>query len=495
MYVGIDVGTSSVKVGCFDPAGNELASNKIEYDLYSKSPGYKELDPDLVFLSTMRCLKEIFMQVKNVKSISVSALGEAVVFLDKDNHPLSNIIVGTDIRGQEELQELTNKVGGEKLVDISRVNLSSIYTVNKILWIRNHYPALYKKARRICTVQDYIIGKLCGNYVIDYAMASRTLLFDSINKNWSPFLLSATEIDEKLLSTPVLAGTKAGTLRPKIAKELDCRPGIAVLAGSHDHVCNALGAGVIKKGWCSNGCGTTEGLTAIVSMTKDLGVISGQQISFEPFVLDGVYNTVAWNNTSGAMYRWFINHFVDNSSPYAYLETQIPETPSNLMVLPHFSGAATPNMDARSKGAILGLTLQTKPYEIFQALIEAANFELYSILHALSGSAINVTNIVSTGSALSETVLRIKTNILGVPIRTVKCKQTGALGGAILGAVSNGDYHTYGEAVKEMVHYGDTYYPDGRIHKMYAERYGLYACLYSNLSSINHRLYDLEHQI
>jgi xylulokinase len=494
MYVGLDVGTSSVKAAAYDDTGKELASHSKPFQLLTSEDGAKELDAQAVLASVLECLLYINTRAGAIKTISVSSLGEAIVFLDAEEKCISNIIVGTDVRGQKELQWLTEKVGAEKLIKITGVNLSVIYSVNKILWFKRNQPHIYRRAARICTVQDYIVGKLSGNYTIDYSMASRTMLFDVAHSEWSDELLSIAGIDKKLLSLPVLAGTPAGRVKPDIAEEIRASPAAVVLAGTHDHICNALGAGVIEKGWCSNTAGTTEGLTAIIGRTEiKPDVIHENQISFEPFVLNQTFNTVAWHNTSGALYRWFVENIggprEPGLNPYQDIEAKMSSKPSSLLVLPHFSGAATPYMDPQSRGAIVGLSVATKPEHIFQALVESANHELLMILDCLVKSDVLALHIVATGAALSPPVLKIKADILGLPIKTVCCKQTGTLGGAVIGAVSSGAYGAYNEAIAAMVKFDKEYFPDEAAHALYMEKHIIYTKLYRQLQNINRELF------
>jgi xylulokinase len=495
MYVGLDIGTSSVKIAAYDDTGTALVFFSKPFQLITNEDGTKELDPKVVLDFSVECLLNICTKIDTIKTVSVSSLGEAIVFLDNKENCISNIVVGTDARGQEQLLWMIEKVGREKLIEITGLNLSTIYSVNKILWFKENQPQIYNKVSKICTVQDYIIGKLSGNYIIDYSMASRTMLFDVMNNEWSHDLLAVTGIDKKMLSAPVLAGTSAGYIKAGILEGIPGHHTISILAGTHDHICNALGAGVIDKGWCSDTAGTTEGLTAHIGQAIiDPSVIYENQVSFEPFVIKHTFNTVAWHNTAGALYRWFIENLDKSNSsgtnPYQAIEEKMAALPSSLLVLPHFSGAATPYMDAQSRGAIIGLSVATKPEHIFQALVESTNHEVLMILECLQNLNITIQNIVATGAALSPRVLKIKANILGLPIKTVCCKQTGTIGGAIIGAIAAGAYHTYNEAVSQMVKFDREYFPDQDMHLLYLEKHAIYKHLYRQLAGINHGLFS-----
>jgi xylulokinase len=495
MYAGLDVGTSGVKAAAYDDIGRELVFFTQPFQIITNEDGTKELDPRAVLDLSIECLLNTCTEIDAIKTVSVSSLGEAIVFLDDKENCISNIVVGTDVRGHEQLRWMIEKVGREKLIKITGLNLSTIYSANKILWFKENRPQIYNKVSRICTVQDYVIGKLSGNYIIDYSMASRTMLFDITNNEWSHDLLAVTGIDKKMLSVPVLAGTSAGYIKADIFERISGFRTISILAGTHDHICNALGAGVIDKGWCSDTVGTTEGLTALIGQAViDPSIIHENQISFEPFVINHTFNTVAWHNTAGALYRWFIENLDKSNNPgtnpYQAIEEKMAVLPSSLLVLPHFSGAATPYMDAQSRGAVIGLSVATKPEHIFQALVESTNHEVLMILECLQNSNINIQNIVATGAALSSRVLKIKANMLGLPIKTVCCKQTGTLGGAIIGAIASGAYHTYNEAISQMVKFDREYFPEQDTHLLYLEKHAIYKQLYRQLAEINRELFS-----
>ena len=163
-------------------------------------------------------------------------------------------------------------------------------------------------------------------------------------------------------------------------------------------------------------------------------------------------------------------------------------TPSSLLVLPHFSGAATPYMDDQSKGAFIGLTLNTTRYDIFKACIEGTNFEMLQIIDIMNKNGFVVNKLTATGGACTSKLLQIKANVLGLQVNTVKESQSGVLGGAILGAVADGCYPNIPTAINNMVRMGNTYYPDQSTHKIYLEKYELYKELYNSLKDINHQI-------
>ncbi len=494
MYIGLDIGTSGTKASLIDEEGRLLKDYQVAYGFCNTEKGYRELDADQVWDAVKACLS-VTGQGRGIRTITVSALGEAIIPIDASGRPLCKSISGTDTRGTQELEEIQSLIGKERLTDITGLNLSTIYSGNKILWLKKHAAKLYEEAWKIVTFQDYVIYRLTRTAVIDYSMASRTLLFDINTNDWSEEILQALGIDRHKLSEPARSGSIVGALEGKVAKELGLSPGIKVVTGTHDHICNAIGSGSIHYGDCSNTVGTTEGLTAVLHREQlSTDSINRYQISCEPFVLPQMYNTVAWNNTSGVLLKWFVTVFLKEEGAanirevFGKLNAGMAAEPTGLLVLPHFSGAATPYMDESSKGAILGLALGTGREDIYKALMEGANYELALMLDCLRKAGLQPERLTATGGALSEQLLQIKADVLGMEVHTVENKQTGTLGGAILGAVAEGDFPTIAEAVARMVRPGRIYGPESRFVGVYQEKLCIYKELYQTLKKINHSL-------
>ena len=467
---------------------------QVSYSFSKIAGGYRELDAQGVWEAAEKCLYEA-ARGQYVESITVSALGEAIVPIDREGRPVGPGITGTDIRGAEELREIEEAFGIRTLTDITGLNMSTIYSANKILWMKKYQPEIYDKAYKILNIQDYIIYRLTHEAVIDYSMASRTLLFDVNKKDWSDALLSWCGITREKLARPVQAGSIAGTLESSLAEKLNLSNSVKIVTGTHDHICNTIGSGVCEAGTCSNTVGTTEGLTAVLersALTSES--IENYQISCEPFAVAGLYNTVAWNNTSGVLLKWFVSQMVQEEKPediistFAKMNVKMSSDPTDLFVLPHFSGAATPYMDSKSRGAVLGLTLDTKREDIYKALMEGANYELAVILDGLQNAVLQLHKIVANGGAISSELLQIKADILGVPVYTVKIRQTGTLGGAILGSVVSGEYASVKKAIKAMVTENQVYEPDVRRNQIYREKFEIYKQIYPSIAEISHNI-------
>ena len=493
MYIGLDVGTSGTKAALIDDRGRVLGLHQVSYGFSDTSDGRRELDAGQVWEAAKTCLYEA-AHGQVVETITVSSLGEAIVPVDENGCPVGPGICGTDIRGIEEQDEIEAAVGVRALTDITGLNPGALYSANKMLWMKKHQRERYDRAWKILNFQDFILCSLSGAAVMDASIASRTLLYDINKSDWSETILEATGIAREKLPKVCRAGTVVGTLKPCVAQETGLSETVKVVAGTHDHISNAVGCGVLQPGSCSNAVGTTEGLAAVLRREQlPSEYIEKYAISCEPFAVPGLFNTVAWNNTSGVLLRWFVNQMVREEAPehigetFAKMNAQMSSEPTELLILPHFSGAATPYMDSESRGAILGLTLDTKREDLYKALMEGANYELALILDGLKQAGLQPDKIVATGGALSEQLLQIKADVLGIPVYTVKNRQTGTLGCAMLGAVAAGRYADLSAAAAGMVEEGRMYEPNPAHHERYRAQLELYRQIYPAVAEINHR--------
>jgi xylulokinase len=500
MFLGVDIGTTGVKASAVSPDGRICAESYAKFHMLGLSEDKRELDPAEIWKGVQRTVAEAAAGFAGqIELITISSLGEAIVPVDAKGEPLMNSIVGSDRRGAAQLKWMAKEVPPDEITDITGLNLSSIYSLNKILYLKQNAAEVYARTKKIFCVADYIVFRLTGEEYMDYSLASRTMAFDYRAYDWSRRILDAAGVPRELLPKAVPTGTVAGTLLPSVAVELGLPLGTRVAIGAHDHIFNAIGAGAVENGTCSNAVGTTEGLTAYLgSQRLPVRTIADGNISCEPFALPGTFNTVAWHNTAGAMLNWFAGVFFegakDKDSILAILrkmDASCSRKPGRLMVLPHFSGSTTEHMDDQSKGAILGLSLSTTKEEIYKALMEGATYELKLIFHALSKAGIAMERIVvSGGGSRSRLWLETKADVLGQPVTTAASPETGALGSAVLAAVTCGYYRSLPEAAKAMVRFGETVEPDMQNHEIYRERFETYRGLYGSLKEVNHRLCD-----
>lgn len=488
-FIGLDVGTSGVKALCMDERGTVEKICRIGYGFRAAGKGTRELDPEEVWRAVCRCLKTVG-GVGEIEAITVSSLGEAVIAADAEGNCLTGGITGTDERGRSFCTQFVEKAGRRKVTGITGLPASPLYSLGKILWMKERAPEIFERTRRIFAFQDFIVYRLCGVAAVDVSVASRTMLLDYRAGRWSPWMFEQAGIPMTLMSKVVKPGSIVGEMKQSLQRELGIKGKTRIVNGCHDHIANALGAGVCRPGESVNAAGTTEGITAVIRPgVLDAGRIEAYQVSCEPFAVAGLYNTVAWSNASGSVLKWFVERILGGGEDlYEKLDQSIKYRPSPAMALPHFAGAATPYMNDHSKGALLGLTLEADREEIYQALVEATQMELCLIYSCLQDAGVSIDRITATGGATSKEILQLKADILGREVYTVDCRETGAAGSAMLGATACGVYESAEQAASCMVREKECFIPDMERHKMYEDRQKIYNRIYGQLESIHEKI-------
>ncbi|OFW62213.1 MAG: hypothetical protein A2Z35_05670 [Actinobacteria bacterium RBG_19FT_COMBO_36_27] len=500
-YIGLDLGTSGVKAVMFRSDGTVISHSYKSYNLITSNEGSLELDPNNVWESVVYVLKYISSRYKNktdIKTLSISSFGEAYVSIDKDGNVLSNSILATDIRGESELKSILKSIPENEIIQITGLPLSPTYSINKILWMKNNQPNIFKKVWKLLLYQDFICFKLCGETVTDYSLASRTMVFDINSKKWSKQILEAADVDPELFSKTAVAGTIIEKINRRTAQGLNLPESLVIVLGGHDQPCAALGAGVIDEGYAVDSTGTTEALVPVLYKKLDTNVVKQYNFPCEPFVIDGVYNTMAFIHTAGILLKWFGSEFAelekqacvkDSKNLYKYLDDRCPEEPTKLFVLPHFAGSATPSMDIYSKGAIIGLSLNTTKEEIFKAFMEGITYEMRYNIECLDKADISLKELIAVGGgANSDVWLQIKADILNKEISVTECTEAAAMGAAILSAKAIGDYDSYKEAIDNMVKTKRYIYPDEKRVLRYESMFDEYKELYFCTKEINNFL-------
>jgi len=493
-FIGLDLGTSGAKAVLFDERGRIIESSYKSYNVVYPKKGYKELNPEDVWEATKYTLIDISSRIRykeRVKALCTVSLGEAFIPIDNKGKVLYNSILATDVRGKEEIDILAKKIPREKIIEITGLPLSPNYSIPKILWLKNYRYDIYKKVWKFLFYQDFIVYKLCGETISDYSLSSRSMALDITKKTWSENILNIAGVSPDLFPSLNYAGTIIDNINSHVADELGLPHFLLVILGGHDQPCCALGAGAILEGYAVDSIGTSECITTLLPSRLQSEVTEKFNFATEPFIDKDKYNTIAYLHTAGALLKWLINIFSlekenKGENPYVYFDKLCSELPSSLFVIPHFSGTGTPYMDTKAKGAIVGLTLDTKKEDIYKGFLEGIAFDLQNNIEYLERSGIILNKLFAVGGgSISREWLQIKANISRKEISTLECDEAGALGGAILAAKAVGTYDSLQTAVKFMVRLKDTFYPNEKISKIYIEKFKQYVKLYKNIESTN----------
>ena len=484
---GLDIGTTGCKLSVYDTDGRFVTEAYSEY-CASRIAGEHELSVDGVWESVCNVIRHVSANVQNLDSIGVTSFGESFVMLDDKDEALFPAMLYTDPRGSIQCSELTARIGSTELGEIVGLTPNRMFSLPKLMWIRDNHYDLFKKAKRVLLFQDFTVYRLTGKAQIDYSLATRTMAFDIRKLTWSDTVFDAAGIDKNLFSSPVPSGTLAGKIRPELAAELGLSPDVLIATCCHDQVSAATGAGVFHSGEAIDGTGTVECITPVFDAIPDMNLLREGNFAVVPHAYPNKYVSYAFCFTGGVLLQWYRNQFArfENSlaqqtgqNVYKMLDQSIPDGPTGILVLPHFAGSATPYMDGGSKGAIIGLTLEHTSADIYKALMEGVSYEMLLNIEMLRKAGVRITKLHATGGGAKSSVwLQLKADVFGLPIVSLGSSEAGTIGSIMLTGLASGAFSSLEEAAGKLIHEEGTYYPDMKKHAEYMVLFEKYRQVY-----------------
>jgi len=482
-YLSIDIGTTGCKCQLFSEKGEILQYLFEEYDFLA-SDGCQYVDIYAIEKHLRQMIGSISQQHK-IDSVCISSLGESFVLLDKEDNVLFYPMLYTDPRGEKEAEEIKARIGEGNAFLTTGVIPHSMYSLSKLLWIKNNYPEVFAKADKMMLMCDYFGYLLTGERVIDYALASRTGAFDIDKLTFSKEILDEFDIPMSLFSDPKRSGTIVGKLKAEFGIDA------VLVLGSHDQVCTSLGAGVLEAGDAVDGMGTVECITTLFR-DKPTDIEMGKQgYPCVPYALEGLYCTYILNFSCGSTVNWLRKKIMhgykgEEKDFFTYIEKDMVDEPTGILTLPYFGGASTPYQDLNAKGAIVNLTAETIDSTLYKSLMEGTAFEMRFNAETVGRYAITVDNVVATGGgANSEKWMQIKADIQNIPVKILRSSEGGLCGCAMLQAVALGGAKDLYEARDIFVRYVKEFEPNHTQHIAYEGQYQKYKKLYKTLKEMN----------
>jgi xylulokinase len=487
--LGIDVGTTGCKAAVFSEEGHVLASAYEEYDCQRPKSGWAELDAVEVWAKVKRMISEVVSSSASdpVKALAVSSLGEAMVPVTEDRQVLGSSILNFDERGEEYLEGLGSALDNERLYRINGNTLGNHYGLTKLKWIKEHQPDLYKRAHKFLLWGSFVSFMLGAEPVVDYSLANRTLLFDIDREAWSEEILELAGLDRSKLPHTAPSGTIIGTVSERVAGELGLASNVSIVTGAHDQCANAVGCGVIKEGCAVYGMGTFICITPVFSKRREAAVMIERGLNTEHHAGPGKYVSFIYNQ-GGSLVKWFRDTFAaaerrqaeeTGRDIYAHLISEIPEGPSGIMVLPHFTTTGPPAFISDSCGVIAGLRLETSKGDILKGIIEGTTFYLKECVESLPPTGIEIADFRAVGGgSKSDAWIQICADIMGRPFVRPKITEAGALGAAIIAGVGSRLFPSYEAGVEAMVSLERTFEPDPKGQKLYESWFEKYRRLW-----------------
>lgn len=493
-YIGLDVGTAGCKASVMDSSGAILAYKYQEYKLTSPHEGYVEIDANVVWASVKKVLFYIAQEHKDIRALAIASFGEAVVLLDKNNNVLDKSIYYSDIRGGEEVSDILQVSDREKVQQLTGMPINPMYSANKLLWIKKHKRETYDNAVKIMLFGDYIAFKLTGEAVVDFSLASRTMLLNIRQEAWADEFADSLGLDTHRFSRLTRSGTPIGYLSRHISEELGFEGKVLLVAGGHDQPLAALGAGAVYAGDSVDGMGSSECITLVLNKDAISPQMYAHNFCCEPFVLKDRFITLAFNTSSGTSIKWYrdsiereraADYGLSGKNLFAVLDSECGDDPSPLLFLPHVAGSGTPYMDASMGGALLGIRMGSTKEQIYRAVLEGICLEMMLNIKLLSSCGIELKDLTAVGGASkSSRLMQIKSDIMNREIKTLTSEESGTVGLGILCGYALGDYKDIESTAKLFAKTHKTYFPDCSSAKIYKEKLETYMRIYPALQTI-----------
>ncbi len=494
-YLGIDIGSSRCKAVVFDSNGNQLAIANRAYDVIFSSDGGAELNPDEVIEKCFEVIKECTAKVEanSIIGMGISSQGEAFTAIDKHGKTLCNAMISSDTRAESYVHSWANQFGKENLYQITGHTPHPMFTVFKLLWLKENKQRVWKNTKKFLCFEDLLQYRLGLDPAIGYSLAGRTMMFDVRKNEWSSEILKSLEITPKQLAKPLPSGTIVGYLEPKLCQTLGFSDNAFVVAGGHDQPCGALGSGITEPGLGIYATGTVECITSASTSPMFSKNLYKNNLCTYSHVVNNMYVTIAYNLTGGNILKWFRNEFgykemiqaeKTGIDVYQLLLEKAGKKPSNLLVLPYFTASGTPYFDTKTKGAILGLQLATTRGEIIRSLLEGIAFEMRLNIEILEKSGCFIKELRTIGGGAKSTIwTQLKADVIGKKITTLNVTEAGCLGIAML-ACSTHTNEPIQKLVTKWIRPESTIIPQSDNKKWYNKQFEQYKKLYALIKQV-----------
>jgi len=483
MYIGVDLGTSSVKLILVTTEGVVKRSVTKAYDLLIPKAMWTEQNPYDWYEQTIEGLKELIEGVENdILAISFSGQMHGLVILDENDQVLRNAILWNDQRTIEEVSYLNEKIGVTKLLELTGNIALTGLTAPKLLWVKNHEPEIFNKISKIMLPKDYLAYKLSGVFATDVSDVSGTLYFDVKHKTYSLEMLEILGIKQSQLPKVHESYEKIGKLKQSLKTQLGIKNDIDIIIGGGDQACGAVGIGTVKSGSASVSLGTS-GVVFVASKTFKSDPKSFLQSYAHA---NGKYHVMGVTLNAAGSLNWWSEKIFKNYN-YKDFFNKLNLTPINdsLYFLPYLTGERAPINDPQATGLFFGLRVHHRKEHMDRAVIEGVSYSLRQVFEQIKALGINITQLsITGGGAKSPIWLQMIANIFNVEVKTIKIEEGPALGAAILAMVGHGTFRNVEEACDHIIETHEIYHPNEEQVLLYNEKYLKYTKLYPTVKNL-----------
>ena len=482
LFIGIDLGTSAVKLLLTDETGRILNIVEREYSMSFPEPGWSEQEPEDWWNAVKDGIPALIQDADPSQVAGIGTAGQmhGLVVLDDDDQVIRPAILWNDGRTQKQTEMLNTEIGKDVLSERTGNIAFAGFTAPKLLWMKENEPENFAKIRRIMLPKDYVNHKLTGACATDYSDASGMLLLDVKNRRWSTEMLEICSVTEEQLPELHESSDPIGRLTPEAAEALGLSEDVVVCAGAGDNAAAAVGCGAVGDGRCNISLGTS----GTVFITSDEFKVDAKNALHAFDHADGGYHLMGCILSAASCNKWWMDEIL-KTGDYAGEQTGIgPEDlgKNDVYFLPYLMGERSPHNDPAARGAFIGLRMDTKREEMTQAVLEGVAFAIRDCLEIAKEQGIEVTeSTLCGGGAKSPLWRQILADVLDIDLLIPRTEQGPGYGGAMLAAVACGVYPDVSSCAKAFVSTKETVTPDSETARLYDERYRQWHALYPAL--------------
>ena len=484
-YIGIDLGTSAVKLLLMDGEGKIHNVVSREYPLMFPQPGWSEQNPEDWLRETFAGIKELTADCNKAEIAGIGCGGQmhGLVVLDAEDRVIRPAILWNDGRTGEETEWLNNEIGKASLSGYTANIAFAGFTAPKLLWMKKHEPENFARIRKIMLPKDYINYRLTGVHACDFSDASGMLLLDVKHRCWSKEMLDICGVSEAQLPHLYESYECIGTLLPEAAQELGLQADVKVAAGAGDNAAAAVGTGVVGEGGCNISLGTSG--TIFIS-SEHFGVDPNNALhSFAH--ADGGYHLMGCMLSAASCNKWFCEDIL-KTTDYAAEQKDITEEKlgrNRVFFLPYLMGERSPINDVNARGTFTGLSMDSTRSDLMQAVLEGVAFAIRDSLEVARSLGLNIRKSrICGGGAKSPLWRTIMANVCDLELEQIESEEGPGYGGAMLAAVACGEFSSVQEAADRLVHVTATVRPDPEISARYEAQYRKFREIYPAMKGI-----------
>ncbi|MBO5564369.1 MAG: xylulokinase [Lachnospiraceae bacterium] len=484
-YIGIDLGTSALKLLLMDEKGDILRTVTEDYPLFFPHPGWSEQAPEDWIRALESGMPKLLEGVDASKVRGIGAGGQmhGLVVTEKDGRVLRPAILWNDGRTGKETAYLNTVIGTEKLSACTANIAFAGFTAPKLLWMKENEPELFARIDKIFLPKDYINYYLTGVHATDPSDASGMLLFDVEHRTWSEEMLSVCGVRKEQMARVFESYERIGTLLPEVAKRFGLPEDVFVVAGAGDNAAAAIGTGTVGEGACNISLGTS----GTIFITSDHFRKDPQNALHAFAHADGGYHLMGCMLSAASANKWLVED-IFGTNDYAAEQKDITEEDlgrNHVFFLPYLMGERSPINDVNARGTFTGITMDTARKDLTQAVLEGVAFAMRDSLEVARAQGIPVTRSKICGGGAKSALWRtIFANVMNIPLDVPASEQGPGQGGAMLAMVADGVFRDVQEACAALVHVVDTVEPTPALVARYEQQYGKFARIYPAMKNL-----------